>query len=396
MLRGTGERRASSWPTHGTVVGLLGATALLISSLGSPATPPGPEAATARVEPFELGYLGAEAMGFVAFRPAVCFKEPGMDQASRKIDDGVGMLKKMGLIWPAALRPENIDQIVTDICLGSQGTGKPNSRSLQFGASSVMIRLNRDFDWLAFFTNLDREIKETKGLESLRSLLGDIKEIHEGTITIYRLGAAPSPMSVYCYFPDSRTAVVTSRYLAKSETKENDNAKPMLQLIHNVSTARQRDWGSGITQFDHSPFALVLDNKNGHYGRAFANDVESKDLKILEAIKVVTLGTELGDGRPVRLIVDAQSPSAVPDLEKAFDGYAGLVLKAVRNSDGTPDKDVGQVVVKLFTDLMQSRQVHRQGSSLEWQAFSSVRVHHLVEDALQESKHVVKTESKGK
>jgi beta-lactamase regulating signal transducer with metallopeptidase domain len=398
MLRGTGESRAMNWPARGTIIGLLAGAALLASSLGSPATPPASDAGTANVEPFDLGYLASKSMGFVAVRPALLFKEPGMDVASRKIDVGFGILKNLGISRPAALRPENIDQIVTDVSFGSQGTGKPGSRSLQFGGSSFMIRLNQDFDWLAFFKKLDKEIQNAKGLEFLNPLFRDMKEIHRDGITLYRLGAVPmfGPKPLTCYFPDRRTAIFSSDHKEKPDGQTEDAGDSLLELIRGVPAARQRDWGSGRKPLDRLPFALVLDNTAGHYVKIFAKDVESKDLKVLEAIRFVAFGIELGDGRPVRLIVDAQSAAAVPDLEKAFDGYAELTLKAVRQHDGSDDEELGEMETKLVSELMLSRQVHRRGSSLEWQAFSTVRIHHLLEDALKESKQAENAKSKEK
>jgi hypothetical protein len=69
-----------------------------------------------------------------------------------------------------------------------------------------------------------------------------------------------------------------------------------------------------------------MNNKDQHYCKLFADDMEATDLKVLENIQAAALGIELGDGRPVRVAPDTKSVAEAPTVEKALDGYAETTL----------------------------------------------------------------------
>jgi beta-lactamase regulating signal transducer with metallopeptidase domain len=380
MLRGTEKRRPLGRLGQVVIIALLAGTALLVSTLGGQTPLTAAEEASVHQEPYDLGYLSENAKGFMACRPAVWFKQPGMDKASALIDQGLAMLKQLGVAWPKDLRPEHIEQFVADLHINSAGTGKPGSRSLMFGASAMLIRMDRDFDWLACVKSVHEQVKRFLAHQEKEKQIEDITESHRDGVTIYRLGVIPimGPVPVYMHLPDSRSMVLS---FTMPKNKEDDFVK----LLAHAAEARKRDWGSGWKQIANAPFVAVIDNHKGHYTKLHQKDLDAKDLKTLDEIRFAALAIELGDGKPVCLSVDAKSNAAVPMLLKAFEGYAHLALDAIREEKAHADKheepetDSDRLMMKLSTELLQSRQVHRHGSSIEWQGFSSVRVRDLVE-----------------
>jgi beta-lactamase regulating signal transducer with metallopeptidase domain len=382
MLRGTERGRPLSWMTHGTILGLLAGAALLASTLGIPAAPPVSAPRNEAVEPFELGYIGSEMRGFVAIRPNVLFAQPGMKEAFG-FDEIRRNQEKAGIHWPAVLRPENIEQIVTDIHFSSLGTGKPGSRSLSCGLSAVYIRLNQDFDWLAFFMQLSRDNLPEGVTQALRG----IQEVHQDGLTIYRLGVVPlfSPVPVHFYMPDARTIVFSSGMATK------DSRNYFLSLIKEAPKARQRDWSTGARQAGQAPLVLCLDNRDRRYAKTFEKDIEAKDVKVVEAIRNFTLAVELGDGKPVHLFVEPQPAANLPDLEKALNGYAEIALQTARGAMQTSGPSANRIPTDdlellAVTELLQSRHLHRHDGCLEWLAYSSVRVPQWYETTRRSSK----------
>jgi len=375
MLRGTEKRRPLGRIGHAGIFIVLAGTAVLLATLGGSTAVPAAEN-TPAPEPYELGYLSANAKGFVACRPAVWFKQPGMEKASAMLDQGLAVLKQVGITWPKDLRPEHIDQVVGDLRIESKGTGKPGSRSLMLGASTMLIRMDRDFDWLACAKTLHGEVKRllVSQDKTWSTKFEDIKKIQRDGVTIYRFGVVPmmGPVPVYMHFPDRRSIV-----LSFQPPKEGVDA--FLKILGNVSTNRKRAWGSGLTH--DAPFAVVLDNHTGHYTELHEKDLDAKDLKTLDTIAFATFAIELGDGKPVRLAVDAKSAAAAPMLRRAFDGYARLAMDKIHEEMAASGKqdDYDKFMIKLATELVQSRRVQRHGSHIEWQAFSAVRVRDLIE-----------------
>src|SRR5439155_8267447 len=143
-----------------------------------------------------------------------------------------------------------------------------------------------------------------------------LKEIRHGEITIHRLGAVPmfGPSAIYFYLPDRRTLVFFV-------SLQKDDERAFLELIREAPAARQRDWGTGLKQVARAPFALVLDNHAQHYTKLYEKDAKDMDLEVLKDLRFFTVGVELGDGRPVRLILEAASADAAERLEKACDRY---------------------------------------------------------------------------
>jgi beta-lactamase regulating signal transducer with metallopeptidase domain len=362
MLRGTEKSRPLGWMQRDLVIGLLVGAGLLLATLGSPATPPDPP--REGIPPFEIGYLAPDAKGFIAIRPAFLFAQPGMDKVKQAIASSLQELQKLGITWPDGLQPENIEEIVANVHFGSNGTGKTGSRQLMLGSSSVFIRLNRDFDWPAFFKSLSKQVKAlTKSDLEITEICGDV--------TIYRLGGLPMLGAVpVFYMPDRRSVVFRGLQQAGDVSR---SAEALRELVRNVAAARRRDWGSGYDKVARAPIAAVMDNRDQHYAKLFAKDLDAGQLRIVENLRFATLGIEVGAGRPVRLLLDATSAAAAMDLETAVDG----VFRAIVDEVQKPRSDSERDVPKLVAELWQSRTVKRTGAQLEWLGYSSVRLQQL-------------------
>jgi hypothetical protein len=365
MLHGTEKSRPLSCAMRGLMVGLFAGAGLLMATLGSSAIPPDPPAEA--TQPFEIGYLAPESTGFFAIRPAVLLNQPGMDKAKQEIAAGIAALKKLGFTLPDELKPDSIAEVVTNFHIQSDGTGKPGSRQLLIGSSSLFIRLNHDFDWYAFFKSVSKQLKEVvkKDLE--------LTEIREDGLLIYRVGAIPmlSPMPIYFHMPDRRSVVFSGVRRNAGDTAKG--IKEFRELIRNVATSRKRGWGTGYEAVARAPIAAVLDDRDGNYGRLFAKDLEADHLRLLENIRFVAVGIEVGEGRPVRLVVDAKSAVAAQDLEKGMDS----VFRSIEHDVQHAKEDSGPYATKLVSELWQSHKLNRAGARLEWLGYSSVRLQHL-------------------
>lgn len=354
MLRGA-ERKPLQPLARGLLVAVLAATGLFVSAWRGPAQSSSSETPATQLEPFELGYLVPHAKGLFAVRPSVWLAQPGMDKAAKKIDEMFADLHKMGIDVPDEFKPRNIEQIVGNLYLATAGTGKPGSRSVMIGTTSIFVRFHKEVD----------------GPGLLRSFIGELKEERRGDRTIYRLGTLPvlGPLPVAMFMPDRRTMVLIA----------DEKEEAAHRQIQEVAATRKRDWGSGWKQLERTPFAVVVDNTDGNYTTRFAKDVEDlPEMKSLLAdLRFAALGIELGDNRPVRLVLDAKSAEAAKAMEKygtklLLDGLAKAKEEA---KDGD---DIERVELKLVTELVDSRRVRREGSHVEWLMFSSVRVRDLI------------------
>jgi hypothetical protein len=259
-----------------------------------------------------------------------------------------------------------------DFHIASEGTGKPGSRALLVGSSSLYIRLNQDFDWPAYLKNLSKEVGALTGKDGF-----EVTEIREEGVTLYRIGVIPmlGPTPTYIHMPDRRSLVFSS-FVRKAGDPSTD-LKGFRQLIQNVTQARQRDWG-GYAKVARLPIAAVVDNHDQQYAKVLAKDLQPDELKLLENIRFATVGIEVGEDRPVHLILDAKSAATAPALEKAFEVVARSLREKIQQTK--PEDDQDKIAQKLATELLHSHKFHRDGSRLEWVGYSSVRIHDLLND----------------
>ncbi|MBI3407303.1 MAG: M56 family metallopeptidase [Planctomycetes bacterium] len=359
LLRGKEKRRPFSRMTHIGLVAALAGAALLLSGLRGPVTPAIAQEAAEKPAPYELGYLMPDAHGFAAIRPSVWCRQPGVDKFLDTMTEQLKQLEKLGFKLPDDLKPQNIEEVVANLQLMTAGTGKPGSRGITLGTSSLMLRMNKEFDWPTFVRSLAPKVK--------------MKETRHDQTTVYHLGlvAVLGPMPVSFFMPDKRTVVFFA-------DKSQDGIGKVLDA---VAAARKRDWGSGWKDVQNAPFAVVMEYSGPHAPKFFAKDLEDDrdSFAMLERLRFATLGIELGDNRPVRLILDTKSAAAAAEVEKAADRLCAKELKRAKE-EAPPSEPAEKIWQKLGLELLQSRQLSRDGSRLSWEARSSVRVGDLIGD----------------
>lgn len=349
------EQRPMSPTTRGLLIAFLGGMAVLVSTWRGSAQTTAPQASSVSIEPFEIGYLPPEVKGMIAVRPSVWMAQPGMDKTNKQIDELLKQAKKLGFTVPDIVRPENIEQIVTCLHVGTTGTGKPGSRSLHIGAPTVFIRFHKEVD----------------APDLLRPFLPDMKEVRKGNVTMYQLGTVPpvGPQPITMFQPDRRTVVLVS----------DKNEATAEKLLHRVTEAQRREWGTGWKDVKHAPFAAVLDNSDGNHSKTHDKDLDkSPELKeIVDTIRFATFGIEFGDGRPMRMVLDAYSADGVKRLETALIKSAlGGLAKA--KEDAEKYDGAAQLWLRLATDMVTGRQVNVTGSRLEWLVYSPMRLRDFI------------------
>src|SRR5262249_31596082 len=153
-----------------------------------------------------------------------------------------------------------------------------------------------------FFKSLSVEVKALtkEDLELTEIREGDGPSIHRLRLP-GRFGSGP----MYFYMPDRRSVVFSG--IAPSGERAAKGPDAFRRMLTNVAAARQRDWGTGVDKVMRAPIALVLDNRDQNLAQVFAKDVTPEQLRILQDIRFAALGIELGEGRPVRLVLDARS-----------------------------------------------------------------------------------------
>jgi hypothetical protein len=340
-----------------------------------PGALPAAEKTPKRPEPFELGYLAPIAKGFLACRPSVWFKQPGMEKASAKLDQGIAALKSVGITWRKELRPEHIEQIVADVNIQvRKDAAKPGSQTLMIGASNIFIRMDHDFDWLACFDTMLSELKRLlAGQDDLcKKCFANTGRMTVEGVTVYRLGVVPilGGMTLCAHMPDRRSVVLSCLPPKNSETE-------LVRLLRGAPAARKRHWGSGLSKIEDAALAVVLDNHDNYYAKTYLKDLEKKDVQVLKRIRFAAVGIELGEGKPVRAVMDAKSADAAPVLEKAIYRYGRRALSTIR--EAPKDNEADRVWMKLLTELVKSGRVHRDGDRVEWLGFSSIVLHDLID-----------------
>jgi len=372
VLREAKERRPVNWPGLGLAIAGLALTALLVGALRGPAAPPSEPSPKKAVEPFELRYLFPEDKNLVALRPCIWFEQPGMEKfgetVEKEIDSFLGELQKKGLLKevkrPRELALTNIEQVVMDLRFVFPGK-EGDEKSLVMGAPRL-IRLKTKFDWAGF----------------LRSLTPNLKETQSQGVSMYELtGFGPAP--AYVYIPDERTLI-----FADAEAR-------LRKLATEAATAPQRQWCTGWSRIERAPLVVVIGDEKVLAGftplavdpadeKVLAVFLKENKLSALPdlrmnaaSVKNIALSVELGDGAPVRLLVDAKSSQAAGELATAIASYRLLgqkLMPPLAEVTG-PEK----VWLQLVGDLLQSLQVKQEGARLEFEGRSRVSVGDFVE-----------------
>jgi hypothetical protein len=360
MLRKTeANRLVSRWWKRGLVVLLCG-FAVVLSALRGNADAKRGATDLGDLPPFEPRYLGADTKAIIAVRPCEFFAQPGTERFAKNLDAMArNALKAMRIELPESLKLENVEQIVTGCGLGTEGTGKPGSRSFSLGGESIFIRMKEKFDWLGFLLSLP-----FKGV------------VHQyGGEKVYELKPIPmlSPHPVGFYFPDDRSVVVTGL----------DDADTLKKRVEFFAAVREREAKPIWKTLNGAALALTVEGgKSDFVDKESAAAPELREL--YASLDRYAVGVELGDDRPIRVILDAKKGTDTGRLSQQLDQLVtrGHALLQTR-FEHVKDNPFSKPGITLSTG------VRIEGQRLEWQGFSRLRAKdfaELFERGMQETK----------
>lgn len=358
MLRKTeANRLVSRWWKRGLVVLLCGFALVLLALRGN-ADAKREGMNPSDLPPFETRYLSAETKAIFAVRPCEFFAQPGTEALAKHSDAGIRKaLKALRIELPESLKLENIEQIVTSFGLGTDGTGKPGSRSLSLGGESLFIRMKEKFDWLAFLQSLPTE--------------GTVRQL--GEVRAYEIRPIPMlfPHAVGFYFPDDRSVVVAG--LDATDTLQKRFEFFAAALKHE----RDPKW----KPLNHAVLAMTLDDRAGDYLKRFDKDLEAhaglRDM--LASIEHYCFCIELGDDRPIRVLLDAKKGTDMTSLQQQFAHFVGILRDLVRVKLET-DKDASVTTGKVILEVTEKPKVKVEWQRLDWQGYSKLRAKDFAEE----------------
>ncbi len=348
MLRSKEGARPLSRGARWGLVGTLVVAAALTSSLRGPAAAhPSPRPADEEVAPFDLSYVCTDktpkVRAVLAFRPGVIVRQAGLRaNVQSYLEVAKELVKKTGRTWPD-IDVEEIEQVVMDVQVATQGTGKPGSRSLQLGASGVMIRLKKEVDWEKI----------------VRGLCPEAKARTEDGVQVFQVTAeAIGPLPITFHAPDRRTLVMEGRVGKDGGATLHKQAKP-------------RPPAPGWKQVERSAFALAVDNRDGHYAKAFAADVKEQGIEevktALQEFQALAVGADFRDGIRGDVYIGAKDEAAANRLFAALKGAFTRAQREARSHLGE-DKDLSveeRVWLRLVDDIVTAGNLTVTGSSVQ-------------------------------
>jgi beta-lactamase regulating signal transducer with metallopeptidase domain len=246
MLRNTEEARPLSRMARGLALALLASSALLASTLRSPAGAPDAEATanaatSSDSEPFDLSYLAANpdpVHAVVGFRPAVLLAQPGMAEYARLYHRELeAALKSMGRSMPDGISLADVEQIVVDAAFSVNSKAPPPNRSVMVGTGHLMIRMRKEVDWA----------------KALSAIFGKLKTTTQDSYTILTANfPLLGPQDVSFCVIDARTILVVQEKDGKFLTPVKSAKCPV-------------NLGPSWSKVERSPLAIGFDNHDGYF-----------------------------------------------------------------------------------------------------------------------------------
>lgn len=188
--------------------------------------------------PFDLTYVPADAMGVIALRPNVIFRDPAMRPLAQMANLALTqLLKSYQLPVDPKLRIEEIEQMVGYFSI------KPNKKeSLGFHQSvvgPVLIRTVHDFDWPRVMSQLNPRPEEIRGEKRNLYIWNP-----ESTFSV------PHSAHIYFFMPDKRTLVIPADGTNLAAMKSG-------KIGQRASFSWDKDWQS----VERCLFAIAMDNR---------------------------------------------------------------------------------------------------------------------------------------
>lgn len=355
MLRKTDSNRLISHWWKKSLVLLLCGFAVVLTAVESEAESKHETTAEKNLPPFELGYLVPGTKSIIAVRPSEFFAQPGTEKYAKKLDLTLReSLKALAIELPSAFRLDNIEQLVIPCQFASDGSGKPKSRSFSLGGETIFVRMKEKFDWLAFVKSLPVEVITHQNGEM------PVYEIK----TIVKI----SPWPFGFFLPDDRSLVVVAFESVESLKKRVDS----------FAGIKKGETKPGWETLNRAALAFTLDNRDGEYTKQFEKDLaDNQDLRdLMTSIERYSVGVELGDDRPIRVMIDATKGTDMDRFQKQLAGLIDRAREMVR-AELEQGKDDSAPGGEIFLEVTERPKVKIEGQRLDWQGFSKVRAKDL-------------------
>ena len=324
-------RPLSRWMRRGVVAAFV-VVAALSSSLRGPAEAKAPPPVAAEVPPFDLSYICTDetpkVRAVLGVRPSVILEQAGMGPLVKKYTKMLReALEALGRSMPD-FDFEDVEQVVADVGVTTQGTGKPNSRSLMLGSSGVMVRMRKDIDWEKL----------------LRALCPDVKVKQQGGVTAFQVkGPLLGPTVVTLHAPDRRTIVMGAGGFDEKTPRVLKPGKP-------------RVLAPGWKHVDRAAIAIAFDNRDGHYGKSFTADVKDAPemLAVLTQFQAMAAGADFRDGIRGDMHFEAKDAAASqPLLEAVKSAFLWCQREAKKElADGKDHSERERAWFRLVDDVI--------------------------------------------
>jgi len=384
MLRGkealgnAGWLRARRWLTVAMLVGV----ALGSSALRGPAQVVGDQRPDAKPEangsvaprhlpppgrqPFDCRYIGDEAVGMVALRPAAILAYPSMQPHAQAVNLAVQeVLMETGIRDPQQLGLEvaDLEEVVAGLrAITNPSAPKGSQHGLYFAAG--MIHTIKPHDWV----------------QMLEARIGKLEKHTYQKRDYYTCVPAAKQFPRLCVFcPDDRTLVCEAE----------QSMRRMLE--HGSETRPARAWDRGWAQVEGGLFAVAVDFHGSVFDevpQSIAEQVASDHLESLALLPVldraqVVVGIDgVGDEFRLKALFDCDKEQKAIELAEAEKERIRLGLGLLQKLQAKSATPLEKVATSFGVELLKNAGVERRGTEVEVHAGTKLLFADIVRELL--------------
>ncbi len=314
---------------------------------------------------FELTYVPSDAIGVLAVRPNVIFRDPTMRPLARMADEALAeFLNLYKFPTDRKLPIEEIEQIVgfiSPIPNGKAPRGVPPG-----GASLVMIRAAHDFDWGKLMRQIDPkpEAIHWKGLVYYKCHLKGVS-------------VAPKNAHFYYFIPDNRTLVIPPPGVFRAA--ENGKIGPHPRF----------SWDKDWKRVEHDCFAVALDNR---WTRGLSKEQMGETLgqawfvQFVQNATTMVGGMDWKDGIDFHAFLACKDGAIADQTRRKVKAYlTGMQFMMEQTSQSIPESEQEKVIpasvkqeidfqMQLWTDLMQHAHITRRESTIRLHTTAKINI----------------------
>jgi len=384
MLRGkealgnAGWLRARRWLTVAMLVGV----AFCVSTLRGPAQVVGDQRSDAKSEatssvaprplpplgrqPFDCRYLGDDAVGMVALRPAAILAYPSMQPHAQAVNMAVQrVVMETGILDPQQLGLEvtDLEEVVASLrVITSPKAPKGSQHGLVLATG--MIHTLRPHDWV----------------QMLEARIGKLEKHTYQKRDYYTCVPAAKQFPRFCVFcPDDRTLVCEAE----------QSIRRMLE--HGSETSPARAWERGWAQVEGGLFAAAVDFHASVFEEvpqsiteqvAFDHLESLALLPVLDRAQVVVGIDGIGDEFQVKAFFDCNKEQKAIELAEAEKERIRLGQSLLQKLQAKSATSLEKVATSFGMDLLKNAGVERRGTEVEVHASTKLIFADIVRELL--------------